>query len=80
MQDTDKPCFPSKTEMFVGRMGGTLSLPNVSVCFPPQSLDESAKVRVTLEDPIENYRPIVRIGLENDVVFAPPVIKLESHN
>ena len=65
--------------VFIGQNGGTVSTNNVSVCVPPDSVQEQTEIKVTLEDSAVHYQPFFQANLQNKMIFAAPVIKLEPH-
>ena len=48
------------------------------VC-PPGAVDHPVYISITLEDPVKFYGLIVQKGLENDIVFASPVVTLHPN-
>ena len=59
--------------------GGVIRVEDVQLLCPPGAVDNPVSVKMTLESPVKHYGLIVQKGLENDVMFAAPVIHLQPN-
>ena len=59
--------------------GGEVSADGVRLVCPPGAVDNPVHINITLEDPVKYYGLIVQKGLENDIVFASPVLTLHPN-
>ena len=59
--------------------GGEVSADGVRLVCPPGAVDNPVYINITLEDPVKYYSLIVQKGLENDIVFASPVLTLHPN-
>lgn len=59
--------------------GGEVSAEGVRLVCSPGAVDNPVYISVTLEDPVKYYALIVQKGLENDIVFASPVVTLHPN-
>ena len=60
----------------VNSEGGKMIGDGVELVVPPGAVEKPVRISAAFEDPFRYYRLIVRKGLENDIVFAAPIIKL----
>ena len=56
--------------------GGMMIGDGVKLVVPPGAVEKPLTISAAFEDPFRYYRLIVQKDLENDIVFAAPVIKL----
>lgn len=56
--------------------GGKMSGDGVKLVVPPGAVENPVRISAAFEDPLRYYRLIVQKDLENDVVFAAPIIRL----
>lgn len=54
-----------------------MSADGVRLVCPPGAVDNPVYINITLEDPVKYYGVIVQKGLENDIVFASPIVNLQ---
>ena len=59
--------------------GGKVVGEGVKLDVPPGAVEKLVTISAAFEDPFSYYRLIVQKGLENDVVFAAPIIKLRPN-
>ena len=59
--------------------GGVIRVEDVQFLCPPGAVDNPVSVKMTLESPVKHYGLIVQKGLENDVMFAAPVVHLQPN-
>ena len=59
--------------------GGEVSVDGVRLICPPGAVENPVYINITLEDPVEYYGLIVQKGLENDIVFASPIVTLHPN-
>lgn len=59
--------------------GGKVVGEGVKLDVPPGAVEKPVTISAAFEDPFSYYRLIVQKGLENDVVFAAPIIKLRPN-
>ena len=59
--------------------GGEVSADGVRLVCPPGAVDNPVYINITLEDPVKYYGLIVQKGLENDIVFASPIVNLQPN-
>ena len=59
--------------------GGVVDAKDVQVVCPPGAVDNPVTIKITLEEPFRHYGQIVSKGLENDVIFASPIIRLQPN-
>lgn len=59
--------------------GGLLFGKDVDLMCPQGAVDDPVTVKITLEDPSKYYGLIAQRDLENDVMFASPIINLEPN-
>jgi len=56
--------------------GGEVSADGVRLVCPPGAVDNPVYINIILEDPVKYYGLIVQKGLENDILFASPIVTL----
>ena len=56
-----------------------MSADGVQLVCPPGAVDNPVYISITLEDPVKYYGLIVQKGLENDIVFASPIVTLHPN-
>ena len=59
--------------------GGEVSADGVRLVCPPGAVDNPVYINITMEDPVKYYGLIVKRGLENDIVFASPIVTLHPN-
>ena len=59
--------------------GGEVFADGVRLVCPPGAVDNPVYINITLEDPVKYYGLIVKRGLENDIVFASPIVTLHPN-
>ena len=59
--------------------GGVVRVEGVQLVCPPGAVDNPVSIQITLEDPVKSYDLIVQRGLENDVMFAAPIVHLQPN-
>ena len=57
-----------------------MAVEGAQVLCPPGAVDNPLTIKITLEEPLRHYGQIVNKGLENDVIFASPIINLQPNN
>lgn len=67
------------TSGFITSEGGEVSADGVRLVCPPGAVDNPVYINITLEDPVKYYGLIVKSGLENDIVFASPIVTLHPN-
>ena len=56
-----------------------MSADGVRLVCPPGAVDNPVYINITLEAPVKHYGLIVQKGLENDIVFASPIVSLQPN-
>ena len=56
-----------------------MSADGVRLVCPPGAVDNPVYINITLEAPVKHYGLIVQRGLENDIVFASPIVSLQPN-
>ena len=59
--------------------GGTVCVNGVLLTCPPGAVDDHVTIKLKLEEPFMHWGPIVKHGLENDVIFATPIINCQPN-
>lgn len=59
--------------------GGKVVGEGVKLDFPPGAVEKPVEISAAFEDPFSYFRLIEQKGLENDVAFAAPIIKLRPN-
>ncbi|XP_078373923.1 uncharacterized protein LOC144657462 [Oculina patagonica] len=59
--------------------GGSVSVEGVRLTCPPGAVDDSATIKVKLEEPYKYCGLLVQRGLENDVIFQTPIINCQPN-
>lgn len=75
------PLVPWKEEIALSKIvtseGGVVLGKDVKLMCPQGAVDDPVTVKITLEDPSKYYGLIVQRDLENDVMYASPIINLQ---
>ena len=63
----------------VTSQGGSVTVNGVSLKCPPGAVDEPVLIKLTLEEPYKYCDLLVQRGLENDAIFAAPIINCQPN-
>ena len=78
-----KECIVEACEEIMNCDGGTVAAESIQLTCPAGAIkksDEPVAIKVMLEKPSIHYDMLVNNGLENDVIFIAPVIRLQPNS
>ena len=70
---------PKAASGIITSKGGEVSADGLRLVCPPGAVDNPVYINLTLEAPVKHYGLIVQRGLENDIVFASPIVSLQPN-